>query len=386
MSAGEIVSSLIQFVVVVGVTFVLLCLVTSYLRFQRMTDRAGATDLEDVDGATAFQIQIARRLGSAHRDPEPFVVLLVRLAEDAPDLDTSLVAITGLVQHGLRTRDTLLQIDDHSLGLVVGGTRQVGLEVAERILEPFSASPDSDIRISIASFPENGARGEDLLAAAHQAFKTEPDPPIRAAGDVDSAPAVRPVATPENPLAAIPAAQHRLLDPMTGALLESHLGGVLHKRIAQCRKDRLPASVMIVQIDHLDRYVDHYGPGGIDTIFRHLGSYLQGAVREDDLLARYQDDQVVIIMTADPAGALAAAHRIAEGIRQLEIEQAGTRLKITTSIGVAGYPDHGASSRKLLAHAVTALEAAKAKGRNRCLGYEPGMQVSPRVEQDLTSF
>ena len=385
MSAGEIAASLIEFGIVVAVTFGLLCLLTSYFRFQQMADRAESGGEDAPAPATALRMQIARRLGTAPRAPEPFAVLLVRAAGPAAAEDRDMARVSRLVRQGIRERDNLLQLDEGTLGVVVGGGRACGMEVAGRILEQFPG-PDA-VRIAVGSHPEDGAKVEDLLATAWRGLEPEAGPPIRAtAAGSDAAADARPRPTPADPLAAAPAGQRRLLDPVTGLLAEAHLGGVLHKRIAQWRRTGAAGSVLAIEVDHLDRYLDHYGPAGRDDILRHLGCHLQTALREDDLLARCAENRAVVLMTATAAQAGNAAQRIADGIRGLDIAHVDNRLKVTVSIGVAAYLDHGAAPRRLLAHAVTALEVAKAKGRDQCLVYEPGMQATPRAARDAPSF
>ncbi|MGP1677743.1 MAG: diguanylate cyclase [Burkholderiales bacterium] len=49
----------------------------------------------------------------------------------------------------------------------------------------------------------------------------------------------------------------------------------------------------------------------------------------------------------------------------------GQSLDISTSIGVAVYPDHGADESQLLSNADRALYMAKAQGRNRVQLFQP---------------
>ena len=72
--------------------------------------------------------------------------------------------------------------------------------------------------------------------------------------------------------------------------------------------------------------------------------------------------------TGKPAGYRRSGR--AEGIRQaaarLSVEHQGTSLgAVTLSLGVAVFPDHGATGEKVLKAADAALYRAKAEGRDR---------------------
>ncbi|MEW5773236.1 MAG: diguanylate cyclase [Thermodesulfobacteriota bacterium] len=63
---------------------------------------------------------------------------------------------------------------------------------------------------------------------------------------------------------------------------------------------------------------------------------------------------------------LSRAEGIRRGIeREVSAACAGERLKVTASLGVAAYPEHGQDVETLLAAADAALYRAKESGRNQ---------------------
>jgi len=98
-----------------------------------------------------------------------------------------------------------------------------------------------------------------------------------------------------------------------------------------------------------------------------LATRIKGAIREVDTLARYGGEEFVLILPeTDLAGAEQAAEKVNELVRQLAFS-AGDEppLRLTISIGIAVYPDHGDTPAALIKAADTALYAAKAGGRDR---------------------
>ena len=75
----QFLSNIAQFLLVVGISFVVITLVASFIRFQNLSRKAREMD-NAIDSHDAFQVQIANRLGTAHLEPEPFLVMML-----APD-------------------------------------------------------------------------------------------------------------------------------------------------------------------------------------------------------------------------------------------------------------------------------------------------------------
>lgn len=70
--------------------------------------------------------------------------------------------------------------------------------------------------------------------------------------------------------------------------------------------------------------------------------------------------------------ALQAAEKMLEALRQ-PFRVADVVLDISCSIGIALYPEHGASVAELLKHADYAMYVVKKRGRDACLIYRDEM-------------
>jgi diguanylate cyclase (GGDEF)-like protein len=95
---------------------------------------------------------------------------------------------------------------------------------------------------------------------------------------------------------------------------------------------------------------------------------ISDTLRKSDILTRYGGEEFAIIL---PATNMASALEKAKRIRQ-QVESAGfdgivtgKPLKVTISIGVANFPEHGAEYEAIVTAADSALYKAKKSGRNR---------------------
>ena len=176
--------------------------------------------------------------------------------------------------------------------------------------------------------------------------------------------------------------QAHLLDELTGVLKPNRVGPAIQKFVARFRRDELPVSVLLCDVDGLDQYNDHYGDAAGDAILKLTADLLMNHCRETDLIGRIGEDTFVICMTCRPSQAVIAARRMTAEIKKANLQHGGNRLRFTVCMGVAGFPDHGGSPVKLYDRAEMALEAAKARGRSLSIEYEVALDPTRRAQGD----
>ncbi|MEJ2675725.1 MAG: GGDEF domain-containing protein [Acidihalobacter sp.] len=106
-----------------------------------------------------------------------------------------------------------------------------------------------------------------------------------------------------------------------------------------------------------------------------MAKRLRDCVRRSDSVARIGGDEFIILLTTIET--TENAMEVAEKIRQSLNESfvlAGHALHISSSIGVAAYPDHARNARELIHCADIAMYYAKAEGRDAVRLYRPGME------------
>nr|WP_238836498.1 GGDEF domain-containing protein [Xylella fastidiosa] len=155
------------------------------------------------------------------------------------------------------------------------------------------------------------------------------------------------------------------VDGLTGALTRVAIERRLERDIDDARQMGTPLSVVFIDIDHFKRINDEYGHAAGDACLRQVVQRVRGWLRASDALGRHGGDELIAIL---PGADLAAARRVAEGIRVAVSSQPFqfecTRLRCTLSLGVASWlPDE--SIEALLQRADNGLYASKAAGRDR---------------------
>lgn len=156
-------------------------------------------------------------------------------------------------------------------------------------------------------------------------------------------------------------------DPLTGIYNRRYMQEALDREIKRVGRTRQSLSLIMLDIDHFKTVNDTYGHPAGDTLLRKLAEVVQGQIRGEDVACRYGGEEFAIIL---PNSSLDSARRCAERIREelrgLTVEHRGQSLgRITLSLGVAGFPDHGPTAEALVQAADTALYQAKRAGRDQ---------------------
>jgi diguanylate cyclase (GGDEF)-like protein len=159
-------------------------------------------------------------------------------------------------------------------------------------------------------------------------------------------------------------------DGLTGAYNRKHFGERLAGEVAYARRHDTPLSLLMLDIDHFKKVNDTYGHPAGDRVLRSFTDTLRHTLRAEDVLARYGGEEFVIIARGlDTEHAMHLGERIRTLVAETPIDVEGHTVELTVSIGVASLACEGANAADgLVAVADRRLYAAKAAGRNRCIG------------------
>jgi diguanylate cyclase (GGDEF)-like protein len=155
-------------------------------------------------------------------------------------------------------------------------------------------------------------------------------------------------------------------DGLTGLLNRSSFTAAFNQLLASRRADR-PLSVLMMDVDHFKNINDSFGHQVGDDALRMVSAIVRENARQQDLVARYGGEEIMIVLpdtSAEVGLAIAERLRAAIAARPLD-DRCGDTLHLTVSIGVAELPRHAANGEELIRAADVALYQAKNEGRNR---------------------
>ncbi|GEM_PF-6051818 len=160
-------------------------------------------------------------------------------------------------------------------------------------------------------------------------------------------------------------------DPLTGLPNRRLISERVSLTLAQCRRNKVMAALMIFDLDKFKTVNDTLGHAIGDTLLQQVAARsLATLQRSGDSITRLGDDEFVVLLPQ--IDALANAVTMAEKIRQTIKESyiiEGHTIDISCSIGIAVIPDHGEDELTLMKHADDAMYSAKNQGRDNVTVY-----------------
>lgn len=154
-------------------------------------------------------------------------------------------------------------------------------------------------------------------------------------------------------------------DPLTHLPNRSLLYDRLNQSIARASWQKRPVAVLFLDLDQFKIINDTLGHAFGDLLLKLVAERLLHCVREGDTVARLGGDEFVLILDGlhEPQDTLLVAQKTLEALsRPFKLE--GQELFITTSMGIALYPNDGETCEALLKNADTAMYRSKEQGRN----------------------
>jgi diguanylate cyclase (GGDEF)-like protein len=163
------------------------------------------------------------------------------------------------------------------------------------------------------------------------------------------------------------AKERAFIDDVTEVYNARYLLATTENEIRRASRYGNPLSVLFLDLDRFKLVNDRHGHLVGSQVLRSLSQVLMQSVRDVDTLARYGGDEFTILLVdTDHEAALAIADRIRRTVEEHVFEASrGGSLRLTVSLGVGTYPQHGSARDALLDASDKAMYRAKSLGRNR---------------------
>lgn len=159
-------------------------------------------------------------------------------------------------------------------------------------------------------------------------------------------------------------------DELTGLNNRRYLFHHCQNAIDWQATDRRPVSLVMINIDYFKRINNQYGHNTGDQALIHAAESIRTEAPENGVCVRYAGDSFFLLL-ADHSKpeARSIAEKLLHQIRRQPFfaPEAGTRIPLSLSIGIAGAPEDAADIKNLIHKADTAMQAARKAGRDRCM-------------------
>jgi diguanylate cyclase (GGDEF)-like protein/PAS domain S-box-containing protein len=148
----------------------------------------------------------------------------------------------------------------------------------------------------------------------------------------------------------------------------------LKQAVAYAKREKAQLALMFLDLDKFKPVNDNLGHEVGDLLLKQVAQRLQVCIRASDTVARIGGDEFVVLLPLidSEQDATVVAEKILVALNQDFLIGAHT-IHISSSIGIAIFPQHGNDDKELTINADTAMYYAKKEGRNNAQIYRAEM-------------
>ena len=157
--------------------------------------------------------------------------------------------------------------------------------------------------------------------------------------------------------------------------------------IAQARRDETQVGVMFLDLDNFKHINDTLGHDAGDTLLIEASKRVSSCLRGTSTVARLGGDEFLVVLPglSGPDAACQVADRILQTF-STPFMLGGQEVFVTTSIGIATFPQDSDNSGTLLQHADAAMYEAKHKGKSAYSRFTPEMTEISHERLQMESY
>lgn len=157
----------------------------------------------------------------------------------------------------------------------------------------------------------------------------------------------------------------RQVDGATGLPGRELLYDRLGQALAQARRHRHQVAVLFLELVGVKSARDGLGPHITNPLVKEIAGRLTASVREEDTVARYDDDHMVVVLPqiAEARHASRVTQKVIQTLDTV-IEVRGHPVSVASLVGVSFFPTDGDDPEALVRNAAAALERARRRGPN----------------------
>jgi len=174
-------------------------------------------------------------------------------------------------------------------------------------------------------------------------------------------------------------------DALTGLYNRHRFNEELARMIADAQRHDSRIALLFFDLDDFKYINDTFGHRAGDAMLIRVAGEVGGQVRRNEIFARLGGDEFAILVPDISDEMLRVlTDRITRSIAQVRFQYERQSLRLTTSLGIAVFPDHADNAEDLIARADTAMYQAKEAGKNAWRIYRSDLDTTFQMVKRLS--
>ena len=170
-------------------------------------------------------------------------------------------------------------------------------------------------------------------------------------------------------------------DSLTGLPNRVLLRDRLESALLTAQRQQIAVAVLFLDLDNFKRINDTLGHGAGDSLLRQVAERLRARLRITDTVGRRGGDEFMVIFNHpfDVKEVMTVVNKVRSAFTQPFVCE-GEELFVTSTLGIALYPEDGQSAEVLVKNADVAMYRAKEKGKDQYQFYIAEMSAESRAQ------
>jgi diguanylate cyclase (GGDEF)-like protein/PAS domain S-box-containing protein len=166
-------------------------------------------------------------------------------------------------------------------------------------------------------------------------------------------------------------------DALTGLYNRHRFNEEIGRMIADAKRSGTRLALLYFDLDEFKYINDTFGHRAGDAMLIRVAGDVASQVRRNEIFSRLGGDEfAVLVPDASDNNLRVLAERIVRSIALIKFEFETQSLRLTTSLGIAVFPEHAETVEELIAHADAAMYQAKDAGKNAWRTYRSDLDDS----------
>ncbi len=174
-------------------------------------------------------------------------------------------------------------------------------------------------------------------------------------------------------------------DPLTELYNRREFQLEFEKILTLAERYHHQTSLIFLDLDHFKFINDSSGHQAGDALLQIVARKLKEVTRSSDLIARLGGDEfAIVIPESDNAHAILFTEKLLSELKLLSLPLKGRSYRVSASVGIVTFPEHGSNFEELLSNADLAMYQAKEAGRDRWHLFTPSEHAREQMDAKVT--